>query len=92
MPVVVDALHLVVIVAGIGVGVWALLALRSRLPRGRFVAFGGASVGALFGCSALGGEIGLLPPTAWFVVVMGLLAAIVGAGLRLGRPASSAWR
>lgn len=91
MPVVVDALHLLVIVAGIGVGAWALVALRTRLPRGRFLAFGGASIGALFGCAALGGEIGLLPPTAWFVVVMALLVAIVGAGLRLGRP-SSAWR
>ena len=50
---IVDLLHLIVIVAGVGIGAWALVALRGRLPRGRFLVFGGASAAALFGCAAL---------------------------------------
>ncbi len=79
MPLV-DLLHLVVIVAGLVIGTWALIALRPALPRGRFAVFGLSSAGALFGCAALSGEVGILPPTAWFVVVMAVMlgAAIVG--------------
>ena len=84
MSLLAEVLHLVVIVAGIGVGVWALIGLRSRLPRGRFAVFGAASVGALFGCAALAGEVGLLPPVAWFAVIMAGMAVIVVAGLRAG--------
>ena len=84
MSLLAEVLHLVVIVAGIGVGAWALIGLRSRLPRGRFVVFGAASAGALFGCAALAGDIGLLPPVAWFAVIMAGMVAIVVAGLRAG--------
>ena len=76
----VDLLHLVVIVAGISAGAWSLIAFRTSMPRGRFAVFGLASASALFGCAALSGEVGLLPPTAWFAVVItvmlgGMLAA-----------------
>jgi len=73
-------MHLAVIAAGVGIGAWALVALRRRLPRGRFVVFGAASAGAIFGCAALAGEVGFIPPVAWFVIVMVgmLVAAIVG--------------
>lgn len=91
MPVIVDVLHLVVIVAGIGVGTWALVALRRTLPRGRFVVFSAASAGALFGCAALAGEVGFLPPTAWFAVIMAAMFTLVLAGRQLGR-APAAWR
>lgn len=84
MSLLAEVLHLVVIVAGIGIGAWALIGLRSRLPRGRFVVFGAASAGALFGCAALAGEIGLLPPVAWFAVIMAGMVAIVVASLRAG--------
>lgn len=84
MSLLAEVLHLLVIVAGIGVGAWALIALRSRLPRGRFLVFGGASAAALFGCAALAGEIGLLPPVAWFAVIVAAMVAIVVAGLRVG--------
>lgn len=91
MALAVDILHLLVIMLGVAVGAWALIALRRRLPRGRFVAFGAASAGALFGCAALAGEVGLLPPVAWFAVVMASMAVIVIAAQRAGRPAA-AWR
>ena len=91
MPIVVDVLHLTVIVAGIAVGAWALVGLRGSLPRGRFIVFSAASAAALFGCAALAGEVGLLPPAAWFGVIIAGLAAIVVAGLRVGR-APAAWR
>lgn len=84
MPIV-DLLHLAVIAAGLGIGAWALIALRPTLPRGRFAVFGVASVGALFGCSALSGEVGLLPPAAWFVVVMVAMLAGAVAGRRLSQ-------
>jgi hypothetical protein len=84
MSLLAEVLHLVVIVAGIGVGAWALIALRSRLPRGRFAVFGAASAGALFGCAALAGAVGLLPPVAWFAVIMAVMVVIVIAGLRAG--------
>ena len=82
MAAVIDSLHLVVIVAGVGAGAWALLALRRRLPRGRFVLFAATSSAALFGCAALAGEVGLLPPAAWFAVVMAFIAAMVVIGYR----------
>jgi CHASE2 domain-containing sensor protein len=78
----IDVMHLVVIVAGIGVGAWALVALRRRLPRGRFLVFGAASAGALFGCAALAGEVGLIPPAAWFAVVMSGMFAVAAIAIR----------
>ena len=87
----IDVMHLVVVVAGVAVGAWALVALRTPLPRGRFAIFGLASAGALFGCAALAGEIGVVPPTAWFAVVMAMLAAMVAIGYRSARSAP-AWR
>ena len=85
-----DVMHLVVIVFGIGLGAWALLGLRARLPRGRFVVFGATSAGALFGCAALAGEVGLITPTAWFAIVMaGMIGVAVAAG-RFGTPAPTA--
>jgi hypothetical protein len=84
MSLLAEVLHLVVIVAGIGVGAWALIGLRSRLPRARFAVFGAASAGALFGCAALAAEVGLLPPVAWFAVIMAVMVVIVIAGLRAG--------
>jgi hypothetical protein len=84
-----DLMHLLVIVSGIGIGAWALVALRARLPRGRFLVFGTSSAGALFGCAALAGEVGLLAPPAWFAVVMaGMIALAVAAG-RYRAPAST---
>ena len=88
MSLAVDVMHLAVIASGILLGAWALIGLRSRLPRGRFAVFGVASVGALFGCAALAGEVGLVPPAAWFAIIM---AAMVGAtAIALGalRPVS----
>ena len=82
---VVDLMHLVVIVAGVAVGGWALIALRGSLPRGRFAVFGAASAGALFGCAALAGEVGLLAPPAWFAIVMGAMLAMVAAAFRSSR-------
>jgi hypothetical protein len=87
----VDLMHLIVVVAGVAIGAWALIALRQTLPRGRFVAFIAASAGALFGCAALAGEVGLVSPSAWFVIVMALMLAIAAIGYRTGRM-SSAWR
>jgi hypothetical protein len=88
---VVDFLHLLIVVAGVGIGAWALIALRVRLPRGRCLIFSGASAAALFGCAALSGEVGLLPPAAWFAVVMAMLVAMVVAAYRVPR-APAAWR
>jgi hypothetical protein len=86
---VVDLMHLAVIVAGVAIGAWALIALRHRMPRGRFAVFGAASAGALFGCAALAGEVGLLPPAAWFALVMGAMLALsaIAARAPTGRPA-----
>jgi hypothetical protein len=82
----VDLMHLVIIVAGVGIGAWALVALRRSLPRGRFIVFGAASGGALFGCAALAGEVGLVPPAAWFAIVMAAMAGTVGLALRTTAP------
>jgi hypothetical protein len=84
----IDLMHLVVIAAGVGIGAWALIALRRKLPRGRFVVFGAASAGAIFGCSALAGEVGLIAPVAWFVIVMGVMLVPAGVAIRSGRPNS----
>jgi hypothetical protein len=85
-----DVMHLLVIVSGVGLGAWALIGLRSRLPRGRFLVFGATSAGALFGCAALAGEVGLVPPQAWFGIVMaGMIGIAVFAG-RYWAPASTA--
>jgi hypothetical protein len=82
----VDLMHLVVIASGVGIGAWALIALRQRQPRGRFIVFGAASGAAIFGCAALAGEVGLISPMAWFVVVMGAMLAPAVVALRSGRP------
>jgi hypothetical protein len=84
----VDLMHLAVILAGVGIGAWALIALRSRIPRGRFIVFGASSAGALFGCAALAGEVGLVPPAAWFAIVMLAMIATVGIATRAGAPAA----
>jgi len=93
MSLVTDVMHLLVIVSGIGLGAWALLGLRARLPRGRFVVFGATSAGALFGCAALAGEVGLVPPAAWFVIVMAGMLIVAMVASRYGPPGRSlTWR
>lgn len=77
---IVDLMHLTVLVAGVGLGAWSLISFRQRLPRGRFAIFTAASLGALFGCAAVGGEVGLMSQSAWFVVVVALLGAIAIVG------------
>jgi hypothetical protein len=82
---IVDLMHLVVLIVAIGFGAWSLIAFRTRLPRGRFVIFSAASIGALFGCSAVGGEVGLMSQQAWFAVVIALLAMLAIGGYVVGR-------
>jgi hypothetical protein len=84
----VDLMHLIVIVTGVGIGAWSLVALRRRLPRGRFLAFGAASAGTFFGCAAQAGEIGFVPPPAWFALVMGAMIATAVIAIR-SSPASA---
>ena len=84
MSLLVDLMHIIVILAGVGIGAWALIALRARLPRGRFIVFGATSAGALFGCAALAGEIGLVPPAAWFAMVMLAMIGVTAIALRAG--------
>jgi hypothetical protein len=79
-------MHLVVIATGVLVGAWALIALRRSLPRGRYLVFGTASGAALFGCAALAGEVGFLPPAAWFTLVMTALIALAAIAGRAGAP------
>jgi len=88
---VVDLLHLAVIAAALGIGAWSLISLRASMPRGRFAVFGVASVGALFGCAALSGEVGALPPVAWFFVVVTTLLGVAVAAQRIAhaRPGHS---
>jgi len=81
-------LHLAVIAAGIGVGAWSLIAFRTSMPRGRFAVFGLASAGALFGCAALAGEVGLLPPTVWFAVIVAVMLGAIVAAQRIAKPRS----
>ena len=90
MNLAVDVMHLAVIAAGVGVAAWALIALRQRLPRGRYLVFGGASAGALFGCAALAGEVGILPPTAWFALVIGAMVGMAAVAIRWDKPKSQA--
>ena len=47
--------------------------------------FGFASVGALFGCAALAGEVGVLPPVAWFFVVVATMLGAAIAAQRIAR-------
>jgi hypothetical protein len=82
----VDLMHLVIISAGVGIGAWALIALRSNLSRGRFVVFGAASGGALFGCAALAGEVGFVPPAAWFAIVMSAMIGTIAVAIRATAP------
>lgn len=86
MSLAVDVMHLVVIVAGLALGAWALIGLRRELPRGRFAVFAVASGGALFGCAALAGEVGLMPPQAWFVIVMAAMAATAATAIGVRPP------
>ena len=83
-------MHLVVILAGVGIGAWALIGLRRRLPRARFVVFGAASAGALFGCAALAGEVGVVPPAVWFAIVMAAMVAVAVIAVRSGGPQARA--
>jgi hypothetical protein len=78
-------LHLAVVFAGLAIGTWSLIALRSTQPVGRFAVFAIASGGALFGCAALSGEVGLIPPTAWFAVVISVMLAAPVAARRVAR-------
>ena len=89
---VVDLMHLVVIVAGVALGAWALIGLRRTLPRGRFAVFALTSAGALFGCAALAGEVGLLSPPAWFGVVMVAMAIVTAVALRAASPRAATVR
>ena len=82
---IVDVMHLVVLIVAIGFGAWSLIAFRTRLPRGRFVIFTAASIAALFGCSAVGGEVGLMSQQAWFAAVIALLAVLAIGGYVVGR-------
>jgi hypothetical protein len=82
---IVDLMHLVVLIVAVGFGAWSLIAFRMRLPRGRFVIFTAASIGALFGCSAVGGEVGLMSQQAWFAAVIALLAVLAIGGYVVGR-------
>ena len=79
-------MHLAVILAGVGIGAWALIGLRRRMPRGRFLVFGAASGGALFGCAALAGEVGLVPPAAWFAIVMAAMVGVAAIAVRTSGP------
>ncbi|HVD47231.1 MAG TPA: hypothetical protein VNG70_08125 [Candidatus Limnocylindria bacterium] len=88
MSLAVDVMHLVVIAAGVGVAAWALIALRQRLPRGRYLVFAGASAGALFGCAALAGEVGILPPAAWFALVIAAMIGMAAIATRWNKPNS----
>ena len=82
---VVDLMHLFVVTAGVVLGAAALIAFRTRLPRGRFVIFAASAVAALFGCAAVGGEVGLMSQSAWFSVVITFLAAVGIGGYVVGR-------
>jgi hypothetical protein len=84
----VDLMHLIVIATGVGIGAWSLMALRRRLPRGRFLVFGAASGGTIFGCAALAGEVGLVPPPAWFAAVMGAMIATAVIAIRSSHPSA----
>ncbi len=82
---IVDAMHLVVLIVAVGFGAWSLIAFRARLPRGRFIIFTAASAGALFACSAVGGEVGLMSQQAWFAIVIASLAVLAIGGYVVGR-------
>ena len=84
----VDLMHLTVIIVGVGLGAWALAGLRKSLSRGRFIVFGASSAAALFGCAALAGEVGIVPPAVWFVVVMAVMIAATTIALRAGNRAA----
>jgi hypothetical protein len=84
----VDIMHLVVIASGVGIAAWALISLRHRLRRGRYLVFSTAAAGAIFGCAALAGEVGALPPAAWFVMVMAAMLGAVAIANRWGKPRS----
>jgi hypothetical protein len=82
---IVDVMHLVVLIVAVGFGAWSLIAFRTRLPRGRFVIFAAASMGALFACGAVGGEVGLMSQQAWFAAVIAMLVALALGGYAVGR-------
>ena len=88
MSLAVDVMHLIVIASGVGIAAWALVALRHRLRRGRYLVFGTGAAGAIFGCAALAGEVGLVSPVAWFAIVMGAMIGAVAIAHRWGEPRS----
>ena len=88
MSLAIDVMHLVVIASGVGIAAWALIALRNRLPRGRYLVFVTASAGALFGCAALAGEVGLVSPVTWFAIVMIAMFSAVAIAYRWRQPRS----
>ena len=81
----VDLMHLLVIGLGVAFGAWSLLAFRTRLPRGRFAIFGLAAAATIFGCAAVGGEVGLMSQSAWFTAVIAFLAALAVGGRMTAR-------
>jgi hypothetical protein len=88
---IVDLMHLALLVIGIALGASSLIAFRERLPRGRFAIFGATAVATLFGCAAVGGEIGLMSQSAWFTLVIAFYAALVIGGYVAPRY-SPTWR
>ena len=84
--IVIEVMHLLVVVAGVGLSGWSLVALRTTRPRGRLLVFGAGSAAALLGCAALGGELGILPPLAWLVILVTLMAAATAVTIKSGLP------
>jgi len=83
-----DVLHLLVVVGALAFGVAALTVFRGRTPATRrYAIFAGAGLVAVFGCGAVGGQVGLLPPAAWFGVLAAALLAWTAGWLRAGRRA-----
>jgi hypothetical protein len=82
-----DVLHLLLVLGALGLGIAAVTVLRARAsPPRRYAVFAGASAVALFGCGAVGGEVGVLPPVAWFGVLAAALLAWTAGWLRARRP------
>jgi len=75
----------IVLLAGVSLGLF-LSRFWYELDPVRFAAFGVVSAGTLFGCAAMSGEVGLLPPTAWFAAVFAAMAGVAIASFRAGRP------
>ncbi len=82
----IEVMHLLVVAVGIALAGWALVALRTRRPRGRFIVFAVGSAGAVVGCAALGGELGVVPPLAWLAAVVMAMTAVTVAALGTDSP------